>query len=393
MPTPKLSIVLTAYNPRYLRQAVESILNQSFGDFEFIIIDDSVAVETSQILAEYAGQDSRIVLVRNEHNLGQAPSLNKGLAIARGNYIARQDDDDISDLDRFNQQVVYLDSHPAVGLLGTRIDMVNLRGESIDDKGFFSPQLNSDSVQEQLYINCCLCHGSVMLRRQLLEMVGNYDVNLAPAEDYDLWLRLATVTQVARLDARLYQLRVHPESVSGQQNHRQAQHAAEALEKAIFRRFGPTPPPERLLPLAQYYLVAAVSNYRMGEVNATNHCLTLALLYGPDLFASLDEFIPLPSTAEGFVFAESIFSTLPATHQYNQVREKLRARLHMRQVFEALGTGDISKIDTHLWPGLRHDPAWLLNRGVRSVVTKSLLRGVRARLAGNQRRSEGKHEH
>ena len=106
MHQPKVSVVMSAYNgERYLREAVESILNQTFNDFEFIIIDDGSTNSTGQILSSYAAQDPRIVLIRNRENIGLTKSLNKGLALARGEYIARMDADDVSLPNRFSEQV------------------------------------------------------------------------------------------------------------------------------------------------------------------------------------------------------------------------------------------------------------------------------------------------
>ena len=111
---------MSVYNgERYLRPAVESILNQSYPDFEFIVIDDGSADNSRNILAEYAVQDSRLRIIPNETNLGLTRSLNKAIGLAHGRYLGRQDADDISLPQRLERQVAFLNAHPEVGLVGT----------------------------------------------------------------------------------------------------------------------------------------------------------------------------------------------------------------------------------------------------------------------------------
>jgi glycosyltransferase involved in cell wall biosynthesis len=115
---PKVSVVMPAYNAeRFVREALDSVLNQSFSDFELIIVDDCSKDGTWQILTEYAAADPRVVLVHNEQNLGEAGARNSGLQVARGEYIAAMDADDVLLPDRLMLQVNYLDAHPEVGVL------------------------------------------------------------------------------------------------------------------------------------------------------------------------------------------------------------------------------------------------------------------------------------
>jgi len=369
---PKVSVVLSAYNPGYLRLAVESILKQSFTNFEFIIVDDSVDETVPNLLREYAAQDARIVLSRNQHNLGQTPSLNKGLALAQGQYIARQDDDDISLPDRLAEQVAFLDAQPHVGVVGTQVDIIDSQGVALDGSCFFYPEIESHGIQQQLLLDCCLCHGSVMMRRSLVNAVNGYDVTMAPAEDYDLWLRLTDLTQIARIDHHLYRFRYYPDSVSATQNERQLFRKAEALERTLFRKFGPVPPLALARRLGQHYLRAAINNYLSGNLPTTRLCLFKALLHGPEIFESLETYLPLPPAEEGLTFAASILSDLPVTHRYVSLSNRLRSRLHMRRVFEGLAAGEGKVVEEHLWPGLRLDPSWLLNKGVLSVSIRSI---------------------
>jgi glycosyltransferase involved in cell wall biosynthesis len=376
--SPKVSVVLSAYNPHYLRFAVESILKQSFTDFEFIIIDDSVDEAVPAMLQDYAVQDARIILSRNQHNLGQTPSLNKGLALAQGQYIARQDDDDISLPDRFAEQVAFLDAQPQVGVVGTQVDIIDTQGDTLDGSGFFYPEVRGSAIQQKLLVDCCLCHGSVMMRRVLVNTVNGYDLTMAPAEDYDLWLRLTDQTQIYRLASHLYKFRYYPDSVSAKQTSLQLLRKAEALERALSRKFGPVPPRTIAMPLGRHYLRAAVSNYVNGNILATKQCLSRALFYAPEIFNPIETYVPFPSAEDGFTFAESVLADLPATRRYSRVSNRLRSRLHMRQVFEGIETGDASVVEAHLWPGLRLDPSWLFNKGVLSISMRSVWKRIRS---------------
>ena len=125
---PKVSVVMPAYNAEaYIGAAMESILSQSFGDFEFLILNDCSTDGTEAIIQSY--DDPRIVYIKNEKNMGVAATLNKGLAAAQGEYIARMDADDFSLPQRFEKQVAYLDAHPEVVVLGTQVQFFSDRGD------------------------------------------------------------------------------------------------------------------------------------------------------------------------------------------------------------------------------------------------------------------------
>jgi glycosyltransferase involved in cell wall biosynthesis len=129
---PRISVVMSVYNgEKYLRQAIESILQQTYTDFEFIIIDDGSTDSSREIIQSY--DDKRIRLVINEQNIGLTKSLNKGIRLAKGEFIARMDADDISLPQRFEKQVAYLDSHPEVGVLGTYANIIDHRGKIINN--------------------------------------------------------------------------------------------------------------------------------------------------------------------------------------------------------------------------------------------------------------------
>ena len=196
----------------YLREAVESILNQTFTDFELILIDDGSTDSTGEMLGEYATRDARILLTRNQKNIGLTRSLNQGIAISRGEYIARMDADDVSRTDRLSRQLQFLEVHPEVGVLGCGFQLM-------DDSGKVPPKIGKVPT-EHAVIKWHLCfenpivHPTVMMRRDVVKRAGGYDEEMVTSQDYDLWQRLSGVTQLSNLPDGLLCLRKHERNVS-----------------------------------------------------------------------------------------------------------------------------------------------------------------------------------
>lgn len=205
MANPRVTVLMGVYNSEpYLAEAVESILNQSFTDFEFLIINDGSTDNSPTILADYAGRDARIVLNPNPTNIGHANSLNRGLKLARGEYIARMDSDDISLPNRLLRQVEFMDAHPAVGVCGTWYRYFGGVNEAA-----YPPPANRD-IQTLLFFASALAHPSVMIRQQVLEQHHlAYQPDFDPAEDYALWSEMAKVTALANIPEILLHYRVH----------------------------------------------------------------------------------------------------------------------------------------------------------------------------------------
>ena len=231
MKIPKVSVVMSVYNgERYLRESVESILAQTFTDYEFIVVDDGSTDETWDILNSYT--DSRLVLLRNESNMGLPASLNRGLAIARGRYVARQDADDFSFPHRLERQVAYLDAHSFVGIVGTGRVTVSESGEAIS---VYHMPTSDDRIRAWLLRRSPFCHGTVMARRYLLYETGGYRAALPVTEDYDLWLRLAERCEMANLTEVLYAYRSHELAVSKLRGDQQEQDTFRTQELACQR--------------------------------------------------------------------------------------------------------------------------------------------------------------
>ena len=203
MAEPRISVVMSVYNgERFLREAVDSILGQTFTDFEFIIIDDGSTDSTRAILESY--DDPRIVIMHQE-NIGLTKSLNRGLATARGELIARMDDDDISLNQRLEKQVEFLDAHPDVGVLG-------IKGHSIDEYGKIKGRCSNPCTHEEIVGNLLLdnmfIHSSVVFRKALVDEYGAYREYAYMGQDYDLFLRLSRLTRLANLSEPLHRRRM-----------------------------------------------------------------------------------------------------------------------------------------------------------------------------------------
>jgi len=207
---PLVSVVMPTYNgERFLRPAIESILNQTFRDFELIVIDDGSTDTTPRILAEFKHKDDRLIVLSNEQNLGIAAATNRGLAAARGEYVALQDHDDLSLPRRFQTQVDFLNSHPEIALVGSAAELIDENGVTYDE--YHEPEDDIELKWETLF-RCPISHTSVMVRRRVMLETGGYspDPTLKVASDYDLLSRIVMRYRVANLSQPLVQWRRHP---------------------------------------------------------------------------------------------------------------------------------------------------------------------------------------
>jgi glycosyltransferase involved in cell wall biosynthesis len=233
---PKVSVIMSVYNgATYLQEAIDSILNQTFKDFEFIIINDCSTDRTEEILLDYASQDDRIVLINNEQNLGLTRSLNKGLSIAKGELIARQDADDISLPDRLEQQVAYLDSNPETVFISTGVQGIDATGK---ETWVYTPTQDEISLRWHLLFRNPIRHSTVMWRNEpIAQQVGGYDPAFIYSQDYDLWVRIAEKFTIQTLPLILVKLRWHKNSITLTKLNQQDQLATAIAHKGIQRYF------------------------------------------------------------------------------------------------------------------------------------------------------------
>lgn len=215
---PKVSVLMPAYNSeKYIAEAIESILNQTFTDFEFIIINDGSTDNTAKIVRQYT--DKRIKFIDNKKNQGLIAVLNQGLDLCRGEYIARMDSDDISRPQRFEKQVKYMDENPDVGVLGTSIEQFGDLNKLCIYKSTISYM---DLVQ-----SCTIAHPTVFIRRDILQKYAiRYKSEYVHAEDYNLWAQLIKVTKIHNLTDTLLRYRWHGGNISSVYNDIQAKSTA-----------------------------------------------------------------------------------------------------------------------------------------------------------------------
>jgi len=202
---PRVSVLTPIYNtnPQHLREMIESILNQTFTDFEFLILNDSPDnTEIEKIVLEYAKRDKRIKYTKNDKNLGITPSRNKLLKMARGEYVAIFDHDDISVPERLEKEVAYLDAHPYVGVVSGWLQYFGN-----DSNVWKSPETDID-IKICTTFDCCVAHTAAMIRKSVLTDNNiEYEEFYTPAEDYRLWARLIEVTHFYNIQSVLVKYR------------------------------------------------------------------------------------------------------------------------------------------------------------------------------------------
>ncbi len=202
---PVVSILMPVYKTApYLREALDSILSQSFGDYELIVLNDCSPDNADEILDTYT--DSRIVRYKGEKNVGLSNILNVGIGMAQGKYIARMDSDDLSYPDRLRIQVDYLESHPDIDLVSVGMLLFGAKEE------VWVREQNPEKVKINALFHSPILHASSMWRRERFEENGlRFRQEMVPSEDYDLWTRaMVRGLRLANLRQVLYKYRIHP---------------------------------------------------------------------------------------------------------------------------------------------------------------------------------------
>jgi glycosyltransferase involved in cell wall biosynthesis len=237
---PLISVVMPVYNSLpHLREAVESVLEQTLGDFELLAIDDGSSDGSAEVLAEYAKRDGRLRVIR-QANGGVTAAICRGLDEARGPLIARMDADDICLPERFAKQVAYLRAHPECVAVGSAARVIDEDGDELFDD--FNAGDHDAIDRWHMEKRCArLCHPSMMIRAEALRSVGGYCRQRITSQDFDLWLKLAETGRLACLDEPLVKYRVHPKSVTSSRAAQQMRDVDEAIRQACERRGLPTP--------------------------------------------------------------------------------------------------------------------------------------------------------
>ena len=212
-PAPLVSVLMTVYNgQRFLTEAIDSILAQTFSDFEFIIVDDGSMDGTARIIREYASRETRIQFLQLERNRGQAVALNHGLELARGKYITRMDCDDISLPQRLQKQVDFLNAHPEIGVLGAAQQMADETLQPLALEAF--PSAHAQIVINHLAGLASIGGAVVMIRAQELYAIGAFDPQRHTARDWELFAKLSARARLANLPDVLYRYRRHGQNMT-----------------------------------------------------------------------------------------------------------------------------------------------------------------------------------
>lgn len=207
-PKPLVSVLMPVYNAgKYLSQAIESILGQTFQDFEFIIIDDGSTDDSKAIVKSY--QDSRIVFVANEYNKKLVETLNSGFDLCQGKYIVRMDADDISMPQRIEKQVAFMEAHPEVGICGTGMHIIGDQHR----KATYLYQPDDTHIRFRMLCECHMLHPSVIIRTAVIREHG-IKMTILHGEDYDFFMKIGAVSKMANLAEPLLEYRQLDNSMS-----------------------------------------------------------------------------------------------------------------------------------------------------------------------------------
>ncbi len=229
---PKISIVMSVFNNEAdVGEAIESMLNQSFSEFELIIINDASTDNSAAIIEKFSQSDDRIIVLHNEENLKLAASLNRGIQLARGAFIARMDADDVSLPNRLKTQFEYMQTHADVAVCGAWVELYE------DSRVVWKTNVTAEKANCAAFFESCFHHPTVMIRKTVLDQLGGYDESVQFAQDCHLWSRLAFDHQqvLHNIPQVLLRYRSHPEKSRDQYRLDQYDKATELRQKNLRR--------------------------------------------------------------------------------------------------------------------------------------------------------------
>ena len=220
---PHVSVIMPIYNGgKYLKEALDSILNQTYKDFELILLNDCSTDDSETIIFSY--EDSRIVYIKNNVNLGLIKTLNKGLDVAKGKFIARMDQDDIAISSRFEKQISIFKQYPEIGVCGTWFTCFS---EEMSQRTLQHPE-NDEDIKISLLGRSSLGHPTVMMRKSAIAD-AKYDEDYNSAEDYEFWTRLSRITKLHNIPEALLLYRLHNTNMSVLEETRQSKNAKKII--------------------------------------------------------------------------------------------------------------------------------------------------------------------
>lgn len=230
MNDPLVTVLMSVYNgEKYLSEAIESILNQTYKNFEFLIIDDGSTDSSKKIVKSY--NDSRIKLIENEENIGLTRSLNKGIELSKGKYIARMDADDISFPERLEKQVDFMENHEDVAVCGSWFRVIDDKGNLLSE---VKTQINHEFLFFELFFKNPMGHATTIMRKSVIEHIGRYDPDYVRTQDYDLWFRIIeSGYKIHNIDRILIYYRKHENMVSIVESNLQEVNAQKVIKALI----------------------------------------------------------------------------------------------------------------------------------------------------------------
>lgn len=383
---PRVSVIIPTYNrAALLNQAIVSVLDQTFTDFELIVVDDGSTDDTPTVVSAF--QDRRIRYVYQD-NAGRSAARNRGIELARGEYVAFLDSDDLYLPNKLAVQVAVFERSPALGLVGGGFRQVNEKGDVLSE---VCPWLRFSCLDLHTWLFACpQMPSSVMVQREWLTRVGGFDGSVETAEDWDLFLRLARAgCQMAWVEKLVSAYRIHSaNSVTRASSH------VRSMVAVLDKFFADSNLPAEIVVMRQEayaaaHLKGACREYAAGEIDEAKQDLTRALELNPPQSDNkvdrvLDELIGWardPLIGDPLSYLQRVLNNLPeSAHMLRGRRRQAWARGIMGLFFDAYERRDWATVRQVLPLALRCDPSWLRNRGVISIALQAWLPWLRKRM-------------
>ena len=374
---PKVSVIIPAYNQaHFLQDAVDSVLNGIYADFEIVIVDDGSTDHTRQIAENIS--DPRVKYVYQE-NRGLAGARNTGIRNTTGKYIAYLDSDDLFAPEKLEVLAKKLDNEPELGLVAGQNILIGDEGSALGE--IFDTPLPQDGAR--LLLGNPITVGSVLLRREWQEKAGFFDESLRSYEDWDMWLRLAKLgCKMGWVPKPVYYYRFHSAQMT--RDDRQMTTATFAVLDKVYQESDL--PPSWLTLRDEAYshanIRSAAQAYSVRKYDQAKEYLREAVRLNPALSANNAELLAknimgwanYSKTSEPLPFLEDIYANLPENLEDLAARKAQDiSNIAMQIAFTAYSQGDFSKTRTTLWYAFRQQPRWLLNRGALSLFVRSWL--------------------
>lgn len=380
MTRPTVSVVIPTFNRRdYVQAAINSVIDQTYPNFEIIVVDDGSTDGTAAILAGHT--DNRVRVLR-QPNSGRGAARNAGVSVSSGDYLAFLDDDDEFLPRKLEVQVAFLDRFPAVDLVSGRYVTMDAQGAALNYGQSYVAQVTTDLSVPDWLRSCPFLLQSILLRRRCWDVVGGFDPELRQAEDHDFFLRLAGHGCVMKqIDEPVFRYRYH----SGNSVHNafgQTQARIKMLDK-FFASCDPRWKQNTEEVYSHNWLIGAMHAYAVGQIESATACMTEAIKNDPDVVRKESVVIidmiasysvwPLQKCSP-YEYIKHIFHDFPQLAELRRGVHHVLAQVEMKRFFEANEDGQAAEVLMYGVSGIRHNPNWLRNRGVWSILARNLVR-------------------